>query len=160
MQVVHQLLKRLSEATRARHIRNVSIRDCDELFHWSSMDMGVFGILPLHGTEIRGIVYDDIRVEHCEEHLFFFRYYESIWGIPGDLPFPGTVADIAIRNVSVLHAATGPRSEISGYAPDKRFENITIENLRTSGTPVTDAADMGLEVNQHVAGVRFTKTAT
>ena len=141
--------------TRARHIRNVSIRDCDVLFHWSSMDMGVFGIIPLHGTEIRGIVYDDIRVEHCEEHLFFFRYCESIWDIPGDLTFPGTVADITIRNVSVLHAKTGPRSEISGYASDKRFEHITIENLRYGGKPVTDAAEMGLRLNEHVAGLRF-----
>jgi len=143
--------------TRARHIRNISIRDCDVLFHWSSMDMGVFGILPLHGTGIRGIVYDDIRVEHCEEHLFFFRYCESIWSIPGDLTFPGTVADITIRNVSVLHAVTGPRSEISGYAPDKRFENISIENLRYGDKPVTDAAGMGLRLNEHVADLRFAK---
>jgi len=141
--------------TRARHIRNISIRDCDVLFHWSSMDMGVFGIIPLHGTEIRGIVYDDIRVEHCEEHLFFFRYCESIWAIPGDLTFAGTVADITIRNVSVLHAATGARSEISGYAPDKRFEHITIDNLRYGGKLVTDAAGMGLRLNEHVADVRF-----
>ena len=141
--------------TRARHIRNISIRDCDVLFHWSSMAMGVFGIIPLHGTEIRGIVYDDIRVEHCEEHLFFFRFCESIWAIPGDLTFPGTVADITIRNVSVLHATTGPRSEISGYAPDKRFENITIENLRYGGKAVTDVAGMGLRLNEHVADLRF-----
>lgn len=141
--------------TRARHIRNISIRDCDVLFHCSSMDMGVFGILPLHGTEIRGIVYDDIRVEHCEEHLFFFRYCESIWDIPGDLTFPGTVADITIRNVSVLHAATGPRSEFTGYAPDKRIENVRIDGLRYGGKAVQDAAGMGLKANAHVADVRF-----
>jgi hypothetical protein len=65
------------------------------------------------------------------------------------------VADITIRNVSVLHAASGPRSEISGHAPDKRFENITIENLRYGGKPVTDAAGMGLRLNEHVADLRF-----
>jgi hypothetical protein len=136
--------------TRARHIRNVSIRNCDVLFHWSSMDMGVFGIVPLHGTEIRNLVYEDIRIEHCEEQLFFVRFVESIWNIPGDLTFPGTIADITIRNVSVLHAASGPRSEFSGYAPDKCVEHVAIEGLSYAGKPVTDAAGMGLRMNAFV----------
>jgi hypothetical protein len=141
--------------TRARHIRNVSIRDCDVLFHWSSMDMGVFGIIPLHGTEIRGLLYEDIRVEHSEEHLFFFRFCDSIWNIPGDLTFPGTVADITIRNVSVLHATTGLRSEVFGYAPGMRFEDVTIEGLRHAGKLVTDAGGMGLKRNAFVNNLQI-----
>jgi len=41
------------------------------------------------------------------------------------------------------------------YAPDKRFENISIENLRYGGKPVTDAAGMGLRLNEHVTNVRW-----
>ena len=55
------------------------------------MDLGVFGILPLHGTDIRDTLYDDIRVEHCEEHLFLFRCCAAIWDIPSEVTFPGTV---------------------------------------------------------------------
>jgi hypothetical protein len=141
--------------TRARHIRNIRISDCDVLFHYAHEGLGVFGIIPLHGTNIRDIVYDNIRVEHCEEQLFCFRFVESIWNIPGDLTFPGTIADIVIRNVSVHHQKGGPRSEFTGYAPEKRIENVLIDGLRYGGKLVLDAADMGLEVNQHVANVRF-----
>jgi len=141
--------------TRARHIRNIRISDCDVLVHSASEGLGVFGILPLHGTDIRNVVYDDIRVEHCEEQLFCFRFVESIWNIPGDLTFPGTIADVVIRNVSVLHQKDGPRSEFTGYAPDKRIENVLIDGLHYSGKPVADAAGMGLRVNEHVADVRF-----
>jgi hypothetical protein len=141
--------------TRARYIRNIRVTDCDVVFHYAHEGLGVFGIIPLHGTEIRGVVYADIRVEHCEEQLFCFRFVENIWNIPGDLTFPGAIADVTIRNVSVIHQKGGPRSEFTGYAPDKRIENVTIEGLRYGGAPVTDAAGMGLKINDHVAGVRF-----
>jgi len=41
------------------------------------------------------------------------------------------------------------------YAPDKRFENITIENLRYGGKPVADGDGLGLRLNEHVADVRW-----
>jgi len=141
--------------TRARHIRSIRISDCDVLFHYAHEGLGVFGIVPLHGTEISGIVYENIRVEHCEEQLFCFRFLDSIWGIPGDQSFPGGISNVTIRNVTVLHQKDGPRSEFTGYAADKRIEQVSIENLRYGDKPVTDAAGMGLRTNSHVAGVRF-----
>jgi len=141
--------------TRARHIRNIRISDCDVLFHYAHEGLGVFGIVPLHGTEIRGIVYEDIRIEHCEEQLFCFRFLDNIWGIPGDQTFPGGIFDVTIRDVTVLHQKGGPRSEFTGYAPDKRIEQVTISNLRYGETQVTDAASMGLRANEHVAKIRF-----
>lgn len=141
--------------TRARHIRNIRISDCDVLFHYAHEGLGVFGIVPLHGTEISGIVYEDIRVEHCEEQLFCFRFLDHIWGIPGDQSFPGGISNVTIRNVTVLHQKGGPRSEFTGYSPDKRIESVTIENLRYGDTHLTDAAGMGLKTNAHVSGVRY-----
>ena len=141
--------------TRARHIRNIRISDCDVIFHYAHEGLGVFGIIPLHGTEIRGIVYENIRVEHCEEQLFCFRFIDDIWGIPGDQTFPGGIFDVTIRDVTVRYQKDGPRSEFTGYAPDKRIENVTIENLRYGDKPITDATGMGLSTHAHVADICF-----
>lgn len=144
--------------TRARHIRNIRISDCDVLFHYAHEGLGVFGIVPLHGTEISGIVYENIRVEHCEEQLFCFRFLDNIWGIPGDQSFPGGISNVTIRDVTVLHQKGGPRSEFTGYGPDKRIERVSIEGLRYGDKPVTNAASMGLRMNEHVADVHFKRT--
>jgi hypothetical protein len=141
--------------TRARHIRNIRISDCDVLFHYAHEGLGVFGIVPLHGTEISGIVYEKIRIEHCEEQLFCFRFLDNIWGIPGDQSFAGGISNVTIRDVTVLHQKGGPRSEFTGYAPNKRIENVSIEGLRYGDKPVTNAAGMGLRMNEHVADVRY-----
>ncbi len=146
--------------TLARHIRNIRISDCDVLFHFAHDGLGVFGIVPLHGTEIRGIVFENIRVEHCEQlyfeaQLFCFRFLDEIFGIPGDQSLPGGIFDVTIRDVTVLHQKGGPRSEFTGYAPDKRIEHVSIEGLRYGDKPVTDAAGMGLRMNAHVVDVCF-----
>jgi hypothetical protein len=141
--------------TRAKYIRNIQIRDCDVLFHGHSENLGVFGILPLHGTEISKIVYENIRVEHCEEKLFCFRFLNKIWGIPGDQSFPGTITDVTIRNISVRNQVGGPRSEFSGWATDKQITNVSISGVRYGSKLVVKAEDMGLSCNSHVSDVRF-----
>ncbi|MBM4164192.1 MAG: hypothetical protein FJ222_07105 [Lentisphaerae bacterium] len=141
--------------TRARYIRNIRISDCDVIFHYAHEGLGVFGIIPLHGTEISDIVYENIRVEHCEEQVFCFRFLDNIWGIPGDQSFPGGISNVTIRNVTVLYQKDGPRSEFTGYGPDKRIETVRIEGLRYGDKPVTDAAGMGLRKNEHVAEVSY-----
>jgi hypothetical protein len=141
--------------SRAKYIRNIQIRDCDVLFHGRSCDLGVFGIVPLHGTEISKIVYENIRVEHCEEKLFCFRFLNKIWGIPGDQSFPGTITDVTIRNISVRNQVGGPRSEFSGWATDKQITNVSISGVRYGSKLVVKAEDMGLSCNSHVSDVRF-----
>jgi len=141
--------------TRAKYFRNIQIRDCDVLFHGRSLNLGVFGIVPLHGTEISGIVYENIRVEHCEENLFCFRFLTSIWKIPGDQSFPGTITDVTIRNISVRNQVGGPRSEFSGWAADKQITNVSISGVRYGDTLVATAEDMGLKRNSFVSDVRF-----
>jgi hypothetical protein len=106
-------------------------------------------------VSISGIVYEKIRIEHCEEQLFCFRFLDNIWGIPGDQSFPGGISNVTIRDVTVLHQKGGPRSEFTGYAPNKRIENVSIEGLRYGDKPVTNAASMGLRMNEHVADVRY-----
>ena len=146
--------------TRARYFRNIRIQNCDVLFHLKAQDLGVFGILPLHGTEISDILYEDIRVEHCENQLFCFRFIDGIWKIPGDQTFPGTISNVTIRNLSVGYQAKGPRSEFTGWAADKPVQNVTIEGLRYGAKAIQDAAGMGLRTNAFVKRVVFAPAST
>ena len=140
--------------TRARHIKNITIEDCDVLFHNQYFrDLGAFSITPLHATEIRNVIYDNIRVEHIENQLFCFRFTDEMYGIPGDQSFPGVIADVTIRNVVVLHQAGGPRSEFTGWSNDKPVQDIAIEGIRYGDKVVEDMAGMGLRCNEHVTGV-------
>lgn len=142
--------------TRAKYIRNVRVADCDVLYNFGIGEkLGVFGIIPLHGTEIRNIVFENIRVEHVKDNLFCFRYVDKIWGIPGDLSFPGTIADVTIRDVSVSPGVSRRRSEFKGWAADKQIRNVSISGLRYGSGLVRNAGDMGLVRNEHVSGVRF-----
>jgi hypothetical protein len=92
---------------------------------------------------------------YFEAQLFCFRFLDEIFGIPGDQSLPGGIFDVTIRDVTVLHQKGGPRSEFTGYAPDKRIEHVSIEGLRYGDKPVTDAAGMGLRMNAHVVDVCF-----
>jgi len=114
---------------------------------------GAYSITPLHATEIRNVIYDNIRVEHIENQLFCFRFTDEMYGIPGDQSFPGVIADVTIRNVVVLHQAGGPRSEFTGWSNDKPVQGIAIEGIRYGDKVVEDLADMGLRCNEYVTEV-------
>jgi len=142
--------------TRAKHIRNIFYSDCDVIYRARhGADLGVFGILSLHGTEITNVRYEDIRVEHCNNQLFCFRFTEKIFSIPGDQSFPGGISGVSIRNVSVGYQAKGPRSEFSGWSADKQIRDVSIEGLRYGGEVVQNAEDMGLQCNDWVSDIRF-----
>jgi hypothetical protein len=118
---------------------------------------GAFSILPLHGTEIRNITFNNIRLEYIKGQLFCFKFGEKLYGrgIPGDHSYPGTIADVTIRNVSVTHQGGGRRSQFAGWSNDKQVRNVTIDGLRYGKTLVRDRKGMGLRCNEHVSGIHF-----
>jgi hypothetical protein len=142
--------------TRAEYFRNITFRNIDIIRSFGGTYLGVFNINSLHGTDISQITYENIRVEHCHgPHLFDFRFFDEIFKIPGNQSFPGRISDVTIRNITVSYQKDARKSVFKGYAPEKRVERVTIENLRYGSEPVTKADDMGLEINEHVSGVRF-----
>jgi hypothetical protein len=141
--------------SRAKYIRNITVTDCDVVYHakyWR--DLGVFDIIPMYSTEISNIRYEDCRVEHCENKLFLFRYVKDMYSLPGNHSFPGTISNIVIRNISVRHQTKGPRSEFSGWGPDRQVKDVTISGLRYGKTVVTDAKSMGLQ-KKHTGKITF-----
>ncbi|MFW6157792.1 MAG: glycosyl hydrolase family 28 protein [Planctomycetota bacterium] len=141
--------------TRAKHFRNIRFEDCDILFH-GPYRYGAISILPLHGTEISHITYENIRVEHTVNQLFCFKIGERLYGgIPGFHKFPGGISNVTIKDIFVSRQAGGPRSSFAGWSKRKQVKNVTIQGVRYSDTLMRDAKSMGLHCNEYVSNVRF-----
>ena len=150
----------IGSETRARYMRNIRFQDCDVLYHKRDSE-AVFAIIPLHGTEIRDIVYDDIRIEQCIGQLFNFRFLDSIFGIPGDQSYPGAISNVTIRKISVGHQENGPRSTFFGYSEAKQIQHVTIQDLRYGGKPIRNPKEGGFALNKYtpVENIRFITAA-
>ena len=141
--------------TRAKHIRNVTVSDCDVVYHAKYFrDLGVFDIIPMYSTDIRNIRFENCRVEHCENKLFVFRYVKEMYGLKGNHSFPGTIDGVTIKDISVRHQRLGPRSEFTGWSSRQQVKNVSISGLRYGDKLITDANSMGLET-KHTEGVSF-----
>ncbi len=143
--------------TRAKHIHDVRVTDCDVIYNHglSDMKLGVFGITPIHGTDIRDILFENLRVEHVAHNLFCFRFFDSIFGIEGDQQFPGNIANVTIRDVKVYEEAGTPPNEVLGLDDQHKIRNASIQRLFYGPRLIVDAGAMNLSRNRHVAGVKF-----
>jgi hypothetical protein len=145
--------------TRAKHFKNIRVEDCDILTD-GPYRFGAISILPIHGTRIENVTFENIRVERIVNRLFHFEMRENLYGgIFGDWKWPGAISNVTIRNIQVARQAGGPRSHFAGFAADKPIQNVTIEGVRYGDTLIRDAKSMGLGMNPHVSGVRFLHTA-
>jgi hypothetical protein len=141
--------------TRAKYFRNITFEDCDILFH-GPYRFGAISILPLHGTEISDITFENIRIEHTVNQLFCFKMGENLYGgIPGFHKFPGGISNVTIKDIFVGRQAGGPRSSFAGWSKTKQVKNVTIQGVRYGDTLMRDAKSMGLSMNEHVSDVRF-----
>jgi hypothetical protein len=141
--------------TRAKYFRNITFEDCDILFH-GPYRFGAISILPLHGTEISDITFENIRIEHTVNQLFCFKMGENLYGgIPGFHKFPGGISNVTIKDIFVGRQAGGPRSSFAGWSKTKQVKNVTIQGVRYGDTLMRDAKSMGLSMNQHVSDVKF-----
>jgi hypothetical protein len=61
----------------------------------------------------------------------------------------------AYRTFTVRHQKGGPRSEFTGYVPDKRIEYVCIEGQYYDNKRITDATGMGMRKNKHVADICY-----
>ena len=132
------------------------MEDCDILRHERG-GYGAMAILPIHGTRIEDVVFDNIRVEWIRVNLFHFEMRENLYSPPiyGDWKWPGSVSNVTIRNVRVARQAGGPRSLFAGFSADKPIRNVTIQGLRYGNTLIRDAKGMGITMNPHVFDARF-----
>ena len=70
----------------------------------------------------------------------------------------GQIRNIVFRNISVTGQCS-PGSYFVGHTPEHDVSDVTIENLRINGKPITNAEEAHLSIRDHVGKVRFVDTA-
>ena len=69
----------------------------------------------------------------------------------------GEIRNVLFKNISVTGKLT-PGSYFVGYDPEHGVSDVTIENLRINGKPISNAAEAQLSIRDHVSKVSFTDT--
>lgn len=131
---------------RTNKVSNVRFRDCDILgVHRYG---AAFGIHNADRALITDILYENIRVEHHYNKLLEFRVIESRWGKDTER---GQIRNVTFRNIDVFISVYNPGyslSIIGGLDSKHTVENVSFENFRMNGKPVTNADEMDLYCKQ------------
>ncbi|MGE5557095.1 MAG: glycosyl hydrolase family 28 protein [Bacillota bacterium] len=134
MEIGHEL--------RTDSISNITFRDCDVL---SVHGFGaVFSIHNADRAVISGVLYEDIRIEHCFDRFIDFRVMRSRWGRDERR---GRIRDIRLKNIHWRRTVFNEGytlSLISGFNADHTVENVIIEDLYIDGQKTTNPDDIAL----------------
>ena len=128
-------------------IHHVTFRNCDVLH----VRFAALGIYIVDSATIRDITFDDIRVESTRDKLIRVRIGSDMWGTD---PERGHIRDVLFKDIR-FSGARLPSSEIAGFDPKHRVENITIKNLRHRDKPIPNAPQGRFAVNPHTGNIRF-----
>ena len=132
MEIGHEL--------RSRHVRDITFRDCD-ILHVHGMGAAI-SINNGGQALVENIRYEDIRIEHYYDNLFWIRVIESRYS---GTPQRGHIRNITFRDIAVLESIYNPGysiSAIGGFDPEHRVEDVRFENLSINGRRITDLHEM------------------
>jgi len=122
------------------HVSDVTFRNIDVLsVHGHG---AVFSLHNNDGAEIRDILFEDIRVEHCWDKFIDFRISKSRYSTDDTR---GSMRRITLRNIDwqqMPHNAGYTVSMIGGWSPEHMIEDVTIENLCLNGKPIQHVDDL------------------
>lgn len=128
--------------------RNIDVLDVDED---DDNYRGVMAICSGDKNHVCDVLFEDIRVEDCEEaRLIDIRvsYNEKYNRAPG-----GRVENIVFRNISYQGATEGLYPcRMKGYDSRSDIRGVTLENVRINGEKVKNV--QGMEVNEFVSDIR------
>ncbi len=156
----------IGEESMAAYYDNITFRDIDVLYSYDDRDnherldeRAVMSIVTLHGTDIRNILWEDIRVNNCQR-LVCFNFKDSFWfgTIQGNQTFPGGAENITLRNItceSSGKSAIANEILIHGWAEDKLFRDITFDNVVVDGVKLTSMLNPYFKVNDYIRDIRF-----
>ncbi|MBE5787066.1 MAG: hypothetical protein E7324_05950 [Clostridiales bacterium] len=156
----------VGEESFAAYYDNISFRDMDVIFsyddpgyHEKLEERSVMSIVALHGTQIRNILWEDIRVNDCQR-LVCFRFLDNFWfgTIQGDQSFPGSIRNVTLRNIqsnSQNDSAICNQILMLGWAADKPIVGVTFENIVINGEKLQNTRSPYLIKNQYVHHLQF-----
>ena len=136
----------------ADRVRNLRFRDCDVLgtHHFGC----TFSIRNADRACIEDVLYEDIRVEHAYKAFIDLRIIKSMWGRD---PERGHVRRVRFRNIDWKRTRFNPgytTSLIGGWSPEHLVEDVTFENIRIDGVPITSLDELELHT-RHATGLRL-----
>ena len=140
--------------THCREYSHISVTDCDILFsyddpvhHNNLNERAAINICSLHGTFFHDLLFENIRVYHCQR-LIGMGFRQNFWfgQLEGDQTGDGGISDVTFRNILSEEKGNGPlNNKILLYewhrtgTPDKLLRNIVFDNVRINGKRVRNA---------------------
>ncbi|MFO7871087.1 MAG: hypothetical protein R6V03_06605 [Kiritimatiellia bacterium] len=135
------------------------VRDCDVIHH-QPHNTGILNewtpsvFRAWHGGvgHIYDLRFEDIRIEGPLARFIDVRMKRNPWSIQeGEW---GRFRGLTFRNIVAEGPVRWP-SRLLGHDADHRIDDVSFENLRIGGRRIAAAADLDLETNEFVRGLRF-----
>jgi hypothetical protein len=135
-----------------RNIDNVLFQDCDIIHDLSGGgDCGALAILVSDSGTMTNVRFEDIRVEDCRNTLVSCWIGADMWGHDKQR---GNVKGVLFKNITAV-GKTPPASRLTGCDATHVIEDVTFQNVRINGKPVTNMEDGRITANQFVKDVKF-----
>ena len=137
-----------------RNIDNVLFQDCDIIHDFSGGgDCASLAILVSDSGTMSNVRFEDIRVEDCRNTLVNCWIGADMWGHDKQR---GNVKGVLFKNITAV-GKNPPSSRLAGCDATHVIEDVTFQNVRINGKPVTNMEDGRITVNQFVKDVKFKK---
>ena len=156
----------IGEESMAAYYDGISFRDIDVLYSYDDRDnhehleeRAVMSIVSLHGTDIRNITWEDIRVNNCQR-LVCFTFLDSFWfgTLAGNQSFPGGIENVLLKDI---RCESGNRSSIAnqillrGWSRDKKISGVRFENVTVNGERLTSLMNPLFKINEYIEKISF-----
>jgi hypothetical protein len=126
LEIGHELTVDHVEDVTFRNIDICSVHGCGAVFSLHNNDR----------AQIRRVLFEDIRIEHCWDKFIDFRVSRSRYSTDETR---GSIRDITLRNINWLQSPINVGytvSIIGGWSSENTIEDIKIENLCLNGKPI------------------------
>lgn len=156
----------IGEESKAAYYDDISFKNIDVLYSYDDADnherldeRAVMSIVLLHGTQVKNILWEDIRVNNCQR-LVCFRFVDSFWfgTVQGNQSWPGFVDGVTLRNVNCISKNKSKIANeilIYGWSRDKLIQNVTFENFVINGSKLTGMMNPYFKTNSFVKNIVF-----
>ena len=131
-------------------IKNVRFTDCDVIRDYSAGgECCALAVLVADRGTMSDIVFERIRIEHCQDTLATLWIRADAWGKDKER---GHINGVRFDQID-LAPGIQPRIRIEGFDATNRIENVSFKRLRLAGEPLADAPAAGLIANEFTAKI-------
>jgi hypothetical protein len=122
----------LGQETLAEYYNNITIKDCDIIFARDEEPIkAAMAIISLHSTDMRNILFDNIRVGTSGQLITVFNT-EDIFNLSGSQSWPGSIHDLTFRNITAFGRGN-KKIRIHGFNPEKTTNTVSLETIVING---------------------------